>query len=254
MVNMLVMLVGLSMAGVAVWLLVSEYHYLSSSWSDFSLLSCVVLALGLLSSVVAFLACCGAITNSRCLLGMFILFLLAMLVGEVTLALVVYFKGLDYGGVLREGVHEIVKYKYQQNNTPTTLYWDNIQQKFECCGSSGPSDWVFSLYNNNGYQDNTKEIGIGAHQTVLPFTIPSSCCRDLSDPLCSTTIIPKFNKNIDENIYFSEGCFTKAVNFITSNSFYFGIASIIIIFIEIMGIIFSSCLCCTIKKIEDMKP
>ena len=92
MVNLLVMLVGLSMAGVAVWLLVSEYHYLSSSWSDFSLLSCVALALGLLSSVVAFLACCGAITNSRCLLGMFILFLLAMLVGEVTLALVVYFK------------------------------------------------------------------------------------------------------------------------------------------------------------------
>ena len=92
MVNMVVMLLGLSMAGVAVWLLVSEYLYLSSSWSDFSLLSCVVLALGLLGSVVAFLACCGAITNSRCLLGMFIIFLLALLVGEVSLALLIYFK------------------------------------------------------------------------------------------------------------------------------------------------------------------
>ena len=92
MVNMVVMLLGLSMAGVAVWLLVSEYLYLSSSWSDFSLLSCVVLALGLLGSVVAFLACCGAITNSRYLLGMFIIFLLTLLVGEVTLASVVYFK------------------------------------------------------------------------------------------------------------------------------------------------------------------
>ena len=92
MVNLVVMLLGLSMAGVAVWLLVSEYLYLGSSWSDFSLLSCVVLALGLLGSVVAFLACCGAITNSRCLLGMFIIFLLAMLVGEVTLAVLIYFK------------------------------------------------------------------------------------------------------------------------------------------------------------------
>ena len=41
----------------------------------------------------------------------------------------ILFQGLDYGGVLREGVHEIVKYKYQHNNTPTTLYWDNIQQR-----------------------------------------------------------------------------------------------------------------------------
>ena len=61
-------------------------------WSDFSLLSCVVLAIGLLGFVVAFLACCGAITNSRCLLGMFIIFLLALLVGEVTLAVLIYFK------------------------------------------------------------------------------------------------------------------------------------------------------------------
>jgi len=252
MVNMVVMLLGLSMAGVAVWLLVSEYLYLNSSWSDFSLLSCVVLALGLLGSVVAFLACCGAITNSRCLLGMFIIFLLALLVGEVTLAVLIYFKEVDPEPLLREGLHEIVMEKYQQNNTATTIFWDTIQHQGECCGSSGPSDWAFSLYN--GYQDSMKEIGIGAQQAVLPFTIPSSCCRDLDDPLCSSTITPKFKTNIDESIYFSEGCFTVAVNFINSNRLYLGIASLIIICIEVLGVIFTTCLCCTIKKIEDMKP
>ena len=96
MVNLVVMLLGLSMAGVAVWMLVSEHLYLSISWSEFSLLSCVVLALGLLGSVVAFLACCGAITNSRCLLGMFIIFLVAMLVGEFTLAVMFYFKVMSF--------------------------------------------------------------------------------------------------------------------------------------------------------------
>jgi len=232
MVNLMVMLLGLSMAEVAVWLLVSEHLYLSSSLSDFSLLSCVVLALGLLGSVVAFLACCGAITNSRCLLGMFIIFLVAMLVGEVTLAVMFYFKELDHEAVLREGVHEIVMSKYHLNNTPTTIFWDTMQHQAQCCGSSGPSDWAFSLYN--GYQDTLKEIGIGAHQTVLPFTIPSSCCRDLDDPLCSSTITPKFNTNIDESVYFTEGCFTKAVNFINSNRFYLGIAYLIIICIGSM--------------------
>ena len=82
---------------------------------------------------------------------------------------------LDHESVLREGVHEIVMSKYHLNNTPTTIFWDTMQHQAQCCGSSGPSDWAFSLYN--GYQDTLKEIGIGAQQTVLPFTIPSSCCR-----------------------------------------------------------------------------
>ena len=85
------------------------------------------------------------------------------------------FQELDHESVLREGVHEIVMSKYHLNNTPTTIFWDTVQHQVECCGSSGPSDWAFSLYN--GYQDTLKEIGIGAQQTVLPFTIPSSCCR-----------------------------------------------------------------------------
>merc|ERR1719347_191847 len=250
-VNLVVMMLGLFMAGLAVWLLVSEHLYLDSSWFDFSIFSCLLLALGLLGSIVAFMACCGAITSSRCLLGMFVIFLLAMLVGEVILAVLIYFKKVDYDAVLREGFHEIVVSKYHHNNTPTKQYWDTIQQGFSCCGSSGPSDWALSVYN--GYEDTMKEIGIGTQEDTLPFNIPPSCCRDLSDTLCSSTIIPKFNTNIDDNIYFPQGCYTKAVNFITRNSFYIGIASLGIICIEIFGVIFSTCLCCTMKKIEDMK-
>eukprot|EP00090_Calanus_glacialis_P007170 TRINITY_DN15634_c0_g1_i3.p1 TRINITY_DN15634_c0_g1~~TRINITY_DN15634_c0_g1_i3.p1 ORF type:complete len:268 (+),score=64.84 TRINITY_DN15634_c0_g1_i3:347-1150(+) len=251
-VNLLVMLVGMVVTGLAVWLLVSEHLYLSSSWEDFSLVTCAVLSVGLLISLLAFLACCGAITRSKCLLGMFVISLLALLVGEVSLVVLVYFKELDYRPLLREGVHEIVTEKYHPNNTATVLYWDTIQQGFECCGSSGPIDWAHSIYN--GYQENTKEIGIGAKQAVLPFTIPSSCCRNLDDPLCSSTITPKFKTIIDENIYYSEGCLRKTINFISSNSFYLIIAASIIICIEMLGIIFSTCLCCAIKKIEDLKP
>ena len=91
-VNLLVMLVGLVVTGLAVWLLVSEHLYLSSSWKDFSLVTFAVLSLGLLISLLAFLACCGAITRSKCLLGMFVISLLALLVGEVSVAVLVYFK------------------------------------------------------------------------------------------------------------------------------------------------------------------
>jgi len=252
MVNLLVMVIGLMVTGVATWLLVSEYLFLRSSWEQFSLSTIGFLSVGLLVTLFAFLGCCGAITRSKCLLGIFAISLLALLMGEVAVAVLVYFKELDYRPLLRSSVHETVLEKYHPNNTATVLYWDTIQQGFECCGSSGPIDWAHSLYN--GYQENTKEIGIGFKQTVLPFTIPSSCCRNLDDPLCSSTITPNFRIVIDDNIYYSEGCLRKTLAFISSNSLYLMVSVMIIISVEMLGILFSMCLCCAIKKIEDIKP
>ena len=115
------------------------------------------------------------------------------------------FQEIDYGSVTQTVIQEIVTDKYHKNNTLTVFYWDIVQSQvqetptkiviltciqlsptgfvlskcfliqFECCGYSGPIDWAYSSYN--GYQDITKEIGIGAQAAALPFRIPSSCCR-----------------------------------------------------------------------------
>ena len=71
--------------------------------------------------------------------------------------------------------------------------------------------------------------------------------RNLDDPLCSSTITPKFKTIIDEDIYFTEvfhaliivkkynstntfqGCLRKTIKFISSNSFYLVISASIII-------------------------
>ena len=86
------MLAGLVVTGVAVWVLVSEHIYLNTGWEELSVLIFAVLAIGLLISLLAFLACCGAITSSKCLLVMFAISLLAVLVGQVSLAVLLYFK------------------------------------------------------------------------------------------------------------------------------------------------------------------
>merc|ERR1712106_405774 len=135
----------MGVTGLAVWVLVSEHIYLNTGWGELTVPIFVVLAIGLLMSLLAFLACCGSITSSKCLLGMFVISLLAVLVGQVSLAVLLYCKELDYRSFLREGVHEMVTKKYHPNNTATVLYWDTIQQGFSCCGSSGPTDWAHSL-------------------------------------------------------------------------------------------------------------
>ena len=72
-VNLLVMLVGLAMAALGMWLLVSDYLYIGSGWENVSTISCALLFVGFLIIFLGFLACCGAITNSQCLLGMFVI-------------------------------------------------------------------------------------------------------------------------------------------------------------------------------------
>ena len=91
-VNLLVMLVGLAMAVLGMWALVSDYLYLGSDWENFSTISCAVTFVGILVIFIGFLACCGAITNSQCLLGMFVISLLAIMVVEASVAVLVYLK------------------------------------------------------------------------------------------------------------------------------------------------------------------
>jgi len=251
-VNLLVMLVGGLLTAAGVSLLVTEHLYLSTTWHQFSMVSYFLLAAGLLTLTLSFLACCGSLVSSKCLLATFILSILCLVVAEATLAVLVYFQEIDYKSITQTVVQEIVSDKYQKNNTQTVFYWDLFQQQLECCGYSGPIDWAYSSYN--GYQDITKEIGIGAQSTALPFTIPQSCCRNPEDPLCGSTITPKFKTVIDENIYYTQGCANAVFEFVGEHYIYFIIVTAGLLLIEILAILFSTCLCCTIKKIEDHKP
>ena len=101
------------------------------------------------------------------------------------------FQRIDYRTIFPTIVHEIVNHKYNHNNTITVSYWNTLQQQVRmqkkynpdncplqlgCCGYSGPVDWAYSSYN--GYQANSKEMGVNAdYRGSFSFLIPSSCCR-----------------------------------------------------------------------------
>merc|ERR1711953_439686 len=251
-VNTLVMLLGALLTTAGTALLVTEHLYLQTSWDQFSMVSYSVLAAGLVSLTISFLGCCGSLVSSKCLLLTFIFSLICLIIGEITMGLLLYFQKIDYKGVTQTVIQEIVTDKYQKNNTLTVFYWDIVQSQFECCGFDGPINWAYASYN--GYQDITKEIGIGSTSTALPFRIPSSCCRNSEDPLCSSTITPKLSMKIDEKVYYTEGCVNILFTLVSDHQIYFIMISALILLIELLSIIFSTCLCCTIKKIEDLKP
>ena len=71
------------------------------------------------------------------------------------------------------------------NSTDTIL--DSIQQKSECCGVEGPSDWQANTYFGNG-------------------TVPDSCCQDETS---------NCGQNYRPDDIFHDGCLTKIMDKIT---------------------------------------
>lgn len=228
------------------WLLVVEELYLENAgWKHTpALATLALLVAGLSLALVSFLGCCGAVTSSRCGLGMFLICLGLLTAGQIVLGVLLYLKEIDYVPLLRAGVRQTVQEKYHVNNTATVMYWDRLQQGLECCGSTGPMDWSLSVYN--GYHLYTKEIGIGPGSSLaLPFTIPSSCCRNTQDPLCSGTLLPSLRPSLDPSIYYTEGCLSKLSSLVQDNLILLACAGLGVLLVECLGVFLGICLCCS---------
>jgi len=248
-VSGLVLLVALFLTTASLWLLVVEQLYLEKAgWKEApALATLAALIAGLVLGLVAFLGCCGAITASKCLLGFFLSLLMLLTAGQLATAALLYLQEISVEPLLRAGVEETVKEKYHLNNTATRLYWDHLQQGLQCCGSAGPLDWALSVHN--GYTMNTKEIGIGGPASLsLPFTIPSSCCRDTSDPLCSGTLLSRLRPSPDPSIYYTQGCLGRLSSLVNDNLVLFASAAFGFLLLELLGLIAGCSLCCPSRR------
>jgi hypothetical protein len=154
--------------------------------------------------------------------------------------------------------------------------------QLECCGADGPSDWARSVFN--GRRDlPVREIGITGGDVgfgLAEFSIPRSCCKrpDTHECLSDTdnvnpaTIAQRRifqqvrNRHILRpdrglrvpGVYLPlflvlQGCSNALVTFVESHVVYLvGVAGGVLL-VQTLGLVFSMCLCCTIRKIEDLK-
>lgn len=173
----------------------------------------ILIVVGSIVFLVAFLGCCGAMQESYCMLILFSVFLFLILVAEIAAG--------SLGFVYKGKVENLAKGKFEQSLrdydregpgvvTPVKEAWDFIQSQLQCCGVDNYSDW-----------------------TKAGKAVPSSCCKNQGS--CSPSD------------YFSVGCYEKVKTDVKTYAVYVGIAGIGIGLIEIIGIIFSCCLANQVK-------
>jgi len=260
-VNFLFWLFGLGVMAVSLWLLFDQQLYLQSAGvesTDYFVGTYIILGVGMLMTLVGFLGCCGAWKESTWMLGTFFVFLIIILVGEVAVGLLLGFDESSYKDVIKNSVDATVMKKYHNNTTATVQTFDLIQEGLECCGSQGPINWQRSVYNY--YNDiNTPEIGIpksqGGNSRDLSgiFNVPQSCCRKPDTQECRDNIRDINPRNINDKILYTEGCSKQMVDFVEDHVIYLIAVAGGLAVIQLIGMIFSICLCCALKRIEDFK-
>ncbi|ELK05894.1 Leukocyte surface antigen CD53 [Pteropus alecto] len=127
----------------------------------------VLIIIGSIIMVVAFLGCMGSIKENKCLLMSFFVLLLIILLAEVTLAILLFVYEQKFFVLLliillaevtlaillfvyeqklnksaAEGLTDSIQRYHSDNNTKVA--WDSIQKHLQCCGVNGTSDWTGS--------------------------------------------------------------------------------------------------------------
>jgi len=260
-VNFLFWLFGLGVMAVSLWLLFDQQLYLQSvgaESTDYFVGTYIILGVGMLMTLVGFLGCCGAWKESTWMLGTFFVFLIIILVGEVAVGLLLYFDESSYKDVIKKSVDATVTKKYHNNTTATVQTFDLIQEGLECCGAEGPMDWQRSVYNKNR-ASKTLEIGIpkseGGNSRELSgdFDIPKSCCKQPETHDCREIIRNINSSKLRSNIIYQDGCSSQMIDFVEEHVIYLIAVAGGVAVIQLIGMIFSICLCCALKRIEDFK-
>ncbi|XP_046552682.1 CD82 antigen-like [Haliotis rubra] len=196
----------------------------------------IIIGFGALVLLVCFCGCVGAASKNKCMLGLYIIFSIIIVIGEiaafvVTILFVVRSDDVD---AFQGYIGKTLAKEYRPGRTKFTQPWDYVQATFECCAVSNYTDYA-PVYVNNTMEK-----------------VPVTCCKlggekDPDDPMpvnrqaCMIdSMRPDLTKS--DNLHV-RGCFQLLRETVKDYSVVLLIVEAVIIAITIIGIIIAACIC-----------
>ncbi|CAG0879336.1 unnamed protein product [Darwinula stevensoni] len=162
-------LVGLGVFAVGVWALTekdtfSKLGELTQLYLDPAFIFIIV---GLITFIIGFTGCVGALRENTCLLATYAVFLSILLLLEMTLGIL----GFMFKDWIKEqatgGFKSFIVHYRDDPDRQNMIDW--IQENWlQCCGIEGPNDWDNNIYFN------CSSAAVGSREAC---GVPFSCCR-----------------------------------------------------------------------------
>ncbi|XP_071831175.1 CD9 antigen-like isoform X2 [Apostichopus japonicus] len=228
--NFLFWLCGCALLGLGLYLCfepsMRSYAHTSGDLQEYYIALYCLIGIGGLMMLVGFLGCCGACAESRILLGMFFTFLLLICVVEVGGGFYAYLQREELKVLVTDSMTQTIKDVYGEDQVVNEAV-DSMQQGLECCGASGPGDWLASKYSN----------------------IPESCCiAESCTPPSAVEALSKLFAGDTNVIIYTEGCSSKLFKKLEQHTVILAGLTIGIGVVQLLGMVFSCCLCVAIGR------
>ncbi|KAF7273192.1 23 kDa integral membrane protein-like [Rhynchophorus ferrugineus] len=178
-------------------------------------LSDLIIIIGIIIFIIAFVGCCGALKENACLTSTFSTLLIIIFVLEGIAGIC--------GSLLKNRTEQFLEENLKHsmalynNDTEITKTWDLVQTQFHCCGTFNYTDWQNS-------------------------SLPISCCHIPSGTKSN------FSCSTDSVSLYKNGCLEKFGYFVSRNISKVEIVGITLALIQLLGILLS---CYLAKQIRS---
>jgi len=193
-VNLLIFLCGSAIvtAGAVAHVYLADYDVFMEGQVVAS--SIVLIAVGVLVVLVAFLGCCGACVENSCMMKTYGALLLVFFICEIGIGVAAYVYKSDVQDWIKDEMNTTVVDYGKPDFASIKTSWDVIQPSFGCCGVESYKDWT------------------NAPTLQAKKAVPVSCCKNQKageeDPNCGDYMTNKSEDQVKDKIY-TEGCFSE---------------------------------------------
>ncbi|KAF6198810.1 hypothetical protein GE061_006833 [Apolygus lucorum] len=220
--NLVCALVGLAILSFAVYFYLQTHSVKDFAAGYVSITTIIMMVLGGVTFIVAFLGCCGAVNEDPCCISSYATLLSIILVCQLVLAgFFVYFA---QGGDVEKSFRKQLESDYDNyKNNPGTI--DLLQTTFRCCGYNGPA-------------------------TFVTVSLPPSCCpkQSESDRNIGTTIAQSFGVSCSVANAYKDGCANKITDLIKGTGKNGSIVLFVIAGVELVCIVAAFCIANSIRR------
>ncbi|XP_031842895.1 CD82 antigen [Nomia melanderi] len=209
----------------------------------------ILIAIAIITPIVAFLGCLGALQASRCMLITFFSCLLVIIVAQFTAGAWLYCNWSSFQEVAKTSMIDTIKNKYSINDSSTEII-DAIQGGIKCCGATGPSDWIGSQYSS---KDPSTPVSLTVSEDINNlYKLPESCCKEEGSEACNAALYIKVGDKINPAIW-PEGCIVEIMKWLSDLQILFKALEATIACLELLALIFSLVLYCAINSSDKYK-
>ncbi|KAG7173240.1 Tetraspanin-1-like [Homarus americanus] len=206
-----------------------------------------LMAVGAVMFIMGFLGCCGAFQESQCMLATFFALVFVLFVGQIAAGIWLKINEERFTDLAVKSMAKSIQHDYGTNELKTQAF-DVIQTELKCCGSEGPTDWADSRFNGAN-ERSALEIGVAG--ALGSYNVPASCCVT-KGTTCDVARKMTIASAIPGTIH-QEGCTEKMLQLLQKYMYeVLGVVGAILL-IEILAMIFSMVLCCTVRRIDHVK-